>query len=159
MQQASEQAGDLAQAMQDGCLGVRVGRLHRLVGRQFDQALRPLGLSISQMEILSALTLISGPVRPADLGTWLAIERSTMSRNLSLMEKKGLIAAAESSASGRSMSFVITEQGTEALTQASAAWNGAQTGLLQLVGPDAAPTLDTWISQLTQPSIGGHAPS
>jgi hypothetical protein len=50
----------VAEEMQANCLGVRVGRLHRIVARRFDQALRPLGLSLSQMEILSGLTIMGG---------------------------------------------------------------------------------------------------
>lgn len=142
------QAAALAKDMAQGCLGVRVGRLHRLVGRHFDQALRPLGLSISQMEVLSALTLIAEPVTPSVLADALSIERSTMSRNLALMQAKGLIRATETSATGRSMAVTITDAGTGALAQAQHAWSEAQHAVQHSIGANAATVLDSWISGL-----------
>lgn len=143
----TKQAQSLAQQMRVSCLGVRVGRLHRLVTRSFDQALRPLGLTISQMEILSGLTLMRGPVRPAYIADKLGVERSTMSRNLALMQTKGLITNAETSPAGRSMTVTITPHGTATLADAHAAWNSAQTELIKQLGADAPSTLDTWMSE------------
>ena len=140
-----KQAQALAQEMRVSCLWVRVGRLHRLVTRSFDQALRPLGLTISQMEILSGLTLMGGPVSPAYIADALGVERSTMSRNLTLMHTKGLITNAETSPAGRSMTVTITPHGTATLADAYTAWNSAQTELITQLGADAPSTLDTWM--------------
>ena len=136
--QHNYRATAVAHAMYEGCLGVRVGRLQRLVGRRFDQALRPLGLSISQLEILSALTIVRTAVKPTQLAELLGTERSTISRNLSVLDAKGLIATAEASASGRSMAVVITPAGTQTLTRAEKAWRTAQASLTQLLGDDAS---------------------
>ena len=111
--------------MQASCLGVRVGRLQRLVGRRFDQALRPLGLSISQMEVLSALTIMQTSLRPGELAAALSIERSTMSRNLALMEKHGLVETTETSPTGRSTKIGITALGSQTLADATTAWGEA----------------------------------
>ena len=151
MQQQISEAKSLAAAMQAACIGVRVGRLQRLVGRRFDQALRPLGLSISQMEVLSALTLMGTPIRPGELAAALNIERSTMSRNLALMEQHGLVATTEKSATGRSTKIGITALGSQTLADATAAWSDAQDSVAGLVGPDAAGTLDGWIAALNAP--------
>ncbi len=143
-------ARELATAMADGCIGVRVSRLQRIVARHFDQALRPIGLSIPQMEILGTLTIMSGPVRPAALADALAVERSTMSRNLAAMEAAGLITTAERSATGRSMAVGITEAGTRALAHARTAWESAQAQVLATLGDEAVPTLDVWLGGLTR---------
>jgi len=140
----AREAHALAQELQANCLGVRVGRLHRLVARRFDQALRPLGLSLSQMEILAGLTLMGGAVRPAYIADQLGVERSTMSRNLALMEAKDLIASAETSPAGRSMTVTITEHGTATLAHAKAAWTSTQAELINHLGPDAPSVLDAW---------------
>jgi DNA-binding MarR family transcriptional regulator len=142
------QAHALAQELQASCLGVRVARLHRLVGRRFDQALRPLGLSLSQMEILSGLTLIGGAVRPAYIADQLGVERSTMSRNLALMEARDLIANVETSPAGRSMTVTITEHGTATLADARAAWTSAQADLVDHLGADAPSILDAWTAEI-----------
>ncbi len=147
--QMQHQAESVATAMMRGCLGVRVGRLQRLVSRRFDQSLRPLGLSVSHLEVLSALTLWNGPARPSELAEMLAIERSTMSRNLALMEAKGLIHTSETSATGRTMAVTITDAGSTALVDVRAVWTMVQNDLATLVGGDAAETLDAWLSALT----------
>ena len=119
--QHQHSAQGLAGQMAQGCVATRVGRLHRLVGRRFDEHLRPLGLSVPQMEILSALTLIAEPVKPSVLADVLSMERSTVSRNLAVMEGRGWIAPSETSATGRSMTVVITEEGSATLASADVA--------------------------------------
>jgi len=143
-----ERAGELAVAMQHGCLGIRVGRLHRLVARRFEQALRPLGLSISQLEVLSALVVNGAPVKPTDLAGWLAIERSTMSRNLALMESRGLVETTETSPTGRSQKIAVTPAGISALADAETAWRQAQAAVEAAIGPHAVGTLDQWLARL-----------
>ena len=154
MQQTSKspatRANELAVAMQAGCLGTRVGRLQRLVARRFDQELRPLGLSVPQLEVLSALMLCAAPVKPSDLAGWLCIERSTMSRNLGLLEQRGLVKTSETSPTGRSLRVEITAAGTDALAEAEGAWSAAQHAVRDIVGDDAASILDTWLANLAR---------
>lgn len=156
MQQKS-QARELAETIQGSCLGARIDRLHRVVARRFDQALRPLGLSRSQLEILTGLTLLDGPVKPAVLAEALGVERSTMSRNLTLMEASGLVVTTQISATGRSLAVTITEQGTGTLVQAGTAWAQAQTAVAGLLGAEAPASLGTWIGALA--TISGPVPA
>ena len=127
---------------------MRVGRLHRIVARRFDQSLRPLGLTLPQLEALSALTLTGHPVRPGALADYLAVERSTMSRNLAVLEDRGWARTAGRSPTGRSMTFEITGPGTEVLARAGDAWREAQAAVTALLGADAPARLDTWLGVL-----------
>ena len=147
--QPREVARLLAEEMHRACLGTRVGRLHRQVARRFETALRPLGLTLSQMEVLAALTVVGGPVKPAFIAGRLAVERSTMSRNLTLMEAKGLVTTTDTSATGRSLAVSITDHGTETLARATDAWTAAQSAVIDLLGPEAPSLLDTWLADLT----------
>jgi DNA-binding MarR family transcriptional regulator len=142
------QAAELAAAMQSGCLGMRVGRLQRLVARRFDQALRPLGVSLPQLEVLSTLVTAAAPVKPSDLAAWLFVERSTMSRNLALLEQRGLVKTSEVSPTGRMLRVGITAAGIDALAEARGAWGAAQGALRDVVGDDAASILDAWLENL-----------
>lgn len=141
-------AQDLALAMREGCLGVRIGRLHRLVARRFDQALRPLGLSLPQLEVLGVL-MLRGPLKPGAVAEALAVERSTISRNLSLMAQRGWVEL-EYLPSGRSTSATITRQGIETLAQARTAWAAAQRDVLDLLGAGSAATIDNWLEALAE---------
>jgi DNA-binding MarR family transcriptional regulator len=142
----------LAEVMRRECLGVRVGRLHRIVSRTFDQALRPVGLTLPQLEILTALTIFGAEVKPAVLADELVVERSTMSRNLALLKDRGLLRTITSPA-GRTMAVAITPEGTALLAVARASWSEAQASLLDVLGTSAASTLDSWLSE-TAPHVG-----
>jgi len=145
MEQQHAIADDLAAEVAGACLGMRVARLHRVIARRYEQALQTAGLTQPQMEVLASLISAAGPVRPAALAARLMLERSTLSRNLALMQKKGWVAAAETSATGRAMSVTITDAGTAAFTSADTAWRRAQADAARMLGPDAAPTLDQWL--------------
>jgi DNA-binding MarR family transcriptional regulator len=141
-----QQARDLALAMRDACLGVRISRLHRLVARRFDQSLRPMGLTLPQLEILAVLTLI-GPARPAAVADALGVERSTISRNLAAMQHRGWVAL-DTAPSGRAVTAAVTEEGTRTLAAARAAWTDAQVAVAALVGASSAGTIDGWLDAL-----------
>jgi DNA-binding MarR family transcriptional regulator len=145
MEQHHPIADDLAAEVADACLGMRVARLHRVIARRYEQALQTAGLSQPQMEVLASLIIAAGPVRPAALAARLMLERSTLSRNLALMQKKGWVAVAETSATGRAMSVTITSAGAAAFASADSAWRRAQADAARMLGPDAAPTLDHWL--------------
>jgi DNA-binding MarR family transcriptional regulator len=93
-------------------------------------------------------------VRPAHVADKLGVERSTMSRNLALMEAKDLIATVETSPKGRSMTVTITDHGTATLAHATAAWRAAQTDLIDHLGTDAPSTLDAWMAEVDPPANG-----
>ncbi len=61
------------------CLAVRLRLLNRVITSVYDEALRPLGIRVSQMNILIAVAAF-GPVMPKDVCKVLKIEASTMSR-------------------------------------------------------------------------------
>jgi DNA-binding MarR family transcriptional regulator len=138
----------LAQQMHQTCLGVRVARLHRLVMRRYDEQLRDAGLTISQVEILSALQLVPDPIRPSDLARYLGIERSTMSRNLAVLAEKHLAAASQISPTGRAQRITITPVGRATLRSAGRAWATAQAAVRDSLGADAAELVDRWIDTL-----------
>ena len=138
-------ADDLAEEVRGACLGMRVARLHRIVARVYEQALQTVGLSLPQMEILTVLISATSPMRPAVLAGRLMLERSSVSRNLALMKRRGWITVVETSPTGRAMSATITDTGVAAFTSASTAWRGAQTRASAMLGPAAASKLDQWL--------------
>jgi DNA-binding MarR family transcriptional regulator len=147
MQQISL-AQEFADEMRRACLGTRVGRLHRVVARRFDGALRPLGLTMPQMEILASLVLQGAPVRPSELAEVLLAERSTVSRNLAALRERGWVEAVEVSPTGRSMAFTATPEGARVLASARAAWAEAQASVMGSLGRGAPEAIDAWLAGL-----------
>ena len=137
-------ADDLAEEVRSSCLAssfpAAPGR-----ARVHEQELPSAGLCQPQMEILTVLITATGPVRQAALAAKLMAERSTVSRNLALMQKKGWVTAAEISPTGRAMSVTITGTGVAAFTRASTAWRSAQATAARILGPDATSVLDRWL--------------
>ena len=146
---------DLAAEVAGACLGMRVARLHRVIARFYEQALQSAGLTQPQMEVLTILISAAGPLRPAALAARLMLERSTVSRNLALMQTRGWVAVVEAPATGRTMSVTITGAGRAAFTGASTAWRRAQADAATMLGPDAASMLDEWLGlDAAQPASG-----
>jgi DNA-binding MarR family transcriptional regulator len=97
------------------------------------------------------------PVRQAALAAKLRAERSTVSRNIALMQRKGWVTVAEISPTGRAMSVTITDTGIAAFTRASTAWRSAQTTAVRILGPDATSVLDQWLDLHPEIASGSDA--
>src|SRR5215204_2656474 len=63
------------------CIAVRLRLLNRVVTNLYDDALRPLGLKVSQLNIL-VVTAHLGFARPAQVCKMLQLDTSPLSRNV-----------------------------------------------------------------------------
>lgn len=114
------------------CVAVRVRLLNRVITAVYDEALRPLGIRVSQMNILVAVARI-GEVRPAEICRLLRIEKSTISRDVELMKSNGWIES-DPPEGGRNQVLRVTAEGLELLAQCRPAWESAQAEASQLIG-------------------------
>src|SRR5205823_11217998 len=98
------------------CIAVRLRLLNRVVTNLYDDALRPLGLKVSQMNIL-VLTAKLGLARPAQVCDLLQLDTSTLSRNVERMRAHGWleIVAHEDA---RTQPFRLTAQGKRLIEKA-----------------------------------------
>ena len=118
------------------CLAVRVRVLSRAVTSLYDEALRPHGLKVTQMNLLVALTLL-GESRPSRLCDLLHLEPSTFSRNIERMCRQGWVATAPDS-DARAHLVSVTEAGRVLLERAKPAWDAAQAQAVALLGEEGA---------------------
>ena len=70
------------------CLSVRVRLLSRTITAIYDDALRPLGLTAGQLNVLVVIAK-RGPISPGEIARRLNMEKSTVSRNLARMRDNG----------------------------------------------------------------------
>lgn len=138
--------------MAEECLAVRVRLLSRRLSRIYDAALRPLGLTVAQLNLLSVIEVVgSAPAgRVAEL---LAMEISTLSRNAHLMESAGWITV-DPANSGNGRILALTQAGAEKLRESKPAWEEAQTQARNLLGPEGSHDLKrigdaAWDAELT----------
>ena len=108
-----------------------------MITREFDQALRVHGLRATQFTLLAALSL-AGPLAIGALAELLANERTTVTRNLALVEKRGLVEVHADEADARSRVAAITPKGKALLQEAMPTWRKVQTRLNDTLGESAA---------------------
>jgi DNA-binding MarR family transcriptional regulator len=113
------------------CLGYRTRKLARAVTRLYNDRLRPLGLNLTEMNLLAAIAA-QGSVQPARLGRAMALEKSTLSRNSSRLVERGWVEVRDHP-DGRGVLLAVTARGNEMLLRAVPAWKQAQQQAQSLV--------------------------
>lgn len=116
------------------CIAVRLRMLNRVVTNIYDDALRPLGLKVSQMNILVAAAKM-GTARPTEVCEHLHLDVSTLSRNVDRMKARGWLEVVTSE-DGRAQPFRLTSQGRKLLERAIPSWDEAQKRVKELLGAD-----------------------
>ncbi len=100
----------------------------RAVTAHYDEALRPSGLRITQFAILRTLSR-TGPVPVTRLASEVAIDRSTMGRNLDPLERRGLVRLSIGETDQRARIVHLTEAGDAAIQATLPFWRAAQADL------------------------------
>jgi DNA-binding MarR family transcriptional regulator len=113
-----------------GCLASRVRMLGRVVSALYQEEMEPHGMTVGQYNILTALCL-AGRMSPVALSARLRLEKSTVSRNLSLMIASGLVHA---EGKGRGQQLSPTARGQRLFQAAFPAWQKAQRRTRDLLG-------------------------
>jgi DNA-binding MarR family transcriptional regulator len=106
------------------CIAVRMRMLNRVITNLYDEALRPLGLKVSQMNILVATAKL-GLARPADVCGILQLDTSTLSRNVERMRARGWLEVVPGK-DARAQPFRLTPAGKKLLERTIPAWEKAQ---------------------------------
>jgi len=128
--------------MADQCLCFRARRVSRALTRRYDDALRPLGIQATQLTLLNAIALSGerGGMMSA-VADFLAMDATTLSRNVRPLETAGLVRVARMSTDGRVRMAVLTPAGQRVIEQALPLWKRAHLGILAALGPEAATAL------------------
>ena len=122
----------------------------------YDAALAPHGLRGSQFGILARLRR-DGPRGIQALAAELAMDRTTLGRNIRPLQRDGLLRAAADPADGRSRLLSITARGTTLVEAAWPAWGAAQAGFEARYGSAPAAELHAALQRVVamlQPSEG-----
>jgi DNA-binding MarR family transcriptional regulator len=111
----------------------------RVLTRRYDEALRPHGLRTTQYSILARLA-DEGPMTVGRLAGRLATERTTLSRELGPLGRRGLVEVAAGDDRRRRV-VSLTTAGSEALAGARPAWTAVQAETRDALGDDTADRL------------------
>ena len=114
------------------CMCANVRRAARAFTQRYDEALRPLGLTITQFTILQALSLAGEPTQ-GELGEMLAMDSTTLTRTLAIMEGHGWIAK-KYGTDRRERRLRLTRAGESEFSRAVPYWRSAQETLCKRLG-------------------------
>jgi DNA-binding MarR family transcriptional regulator len=131
------------------CIAVRLRLLNRVVTNVYDEALRPLGLKVSQLNILvvAAKLVLARPARVCEI---LQLDTSTLSRNVERMRANGWLECVPDH-DARTQPFRLTAQGKRLLQRAFPAWEHAQCQAKELMGNNGIALLDQAAAKLGGP--------
>ena len=117
-------ADTLSDRITRDCLAARVRLLNRQVLRIYDDALRPLGIKVTQLNVLVVMDKL-GPSSPTAVAKVLDMEKSTLSRNVERLRTRDLVAV-QPGDNGRTHLLCVTTKGKQLLEQALPRWEAAQ---------------------------------
>jgi DNA-binding MarR family transcriptional regulator len=116
--------------MDCACFNTR--KVARLLGQVYDRALEPSGLKNTQFTALSVAAR-QGPLSITELSRSMEIERTTLTRNLQVLERDGLVKLG-AGVDGRSKTVIVTPKGRRRLQAALPLWADAQKHVVRVFG-------------------------
>jgi len=128
---------DLAECADCLCLA---SRRARRITRTFDRELRPYGLRATQFTVLVMLFL-RGDMTIGQLAEALGAERTTLTRNLALIEDAAWVKIRPAEDDARSRVVAVTDKGRAVVAKAFPAWRKSQDITAAAIGSDGASAL------------------
>ena len=116
----------------DTCTCGALRKAARAITLLYDNAFKSSGLLSTQFNVLHAIYK-SDSTRISDLAARLGMDRTTLTRNLAILEREGLIKISEGK-DHRTRNVTATQKGRGAVTRAIPLWNEVQDKVKQKMG-------------------------
>lgn len=116
------------------CVGFNTRRATRLITQYYDKALAPAGIRSTQYSLLSLLSMM-GEAPMQEVAYVLAMDRTTLTRNLNPLVRQGLVKVQVGS-DRRSRPLLLTAKGHSMLEKALPYWEAAQSRIVDEIGAD-----------------------
>lgn len=128
------------------CACFKVRKAARAVTKLYEEVLRPIGLRATQFSLLMAARVI-GPVTVVKLAQITVMDRTTLTRNLQILEKRRLIEI-KPGEDRREREVTLTASGMEVLAKAVPLWEEAQDRVRQGLGEEKLRNLMDDLSEM-----------
>jgi DNA-binding MarR family transcriptional regulator len=135
---------EMCAAMRATCACNHLRSAARAMTQRYERAIAPSGLKATQLPILVALGA-GGAIPITPLADALALERTTLTRNLHVLEQRGLVTVLGDPTDARVRLATLTDAGAGVLSDALVRWRDAQDALTAEFG---ASRLDALIAEL-----------
>lgn len=116
------------------CTCFNVRRASRAVTEYYDGVMAPSGVKATQFTMLGAVALM-GPASVTRLAEHLALDRTTLTRNLKVLAQEGLVSISAGE-DRRERVVRLTDEGQAAIDRATPLWHEAQSALVDKFGED-----------------------
>jgi len=120
--------------MGKACVCANLRKASRLISQTYDEFLRPSGLKVTQFALLMTVRGF-GRITVSKLAKWTIMDRTTVTRNLKLLEKKDWVKI-EPGDDQRERVVTITDKGIDALLSGQPFWEKAQQHVTEIIGED-----------------------
>jgi DNA-binding MarR family transcriptional regulator len=128
------------------CLTFNLQRTTRRLMRDFELAAKTAGMTAPQFTTLSLIAGF-GEITITHLADRLGTDRTTMTRNLDLLARKGWVTEAEAE-DARLRILKLTKAGEAKLAAALPVWTAFQNGLVKNIGAETAKDLLTTLKKI-----------
>jgi DNA-binding MarR family transcriptional regulator len=115
----------------------------------YDKMLEPSGLAITQFSLLVGLSIAQYPTI-TKMANEMIIDRTTLTRNLNVLQNRGLVKIKGSSNDKGKKDIVITTKGKELLAKAFPLWEKAQRTVIQKFGNNDYNDMLSELSKITK---------
>ena len=116
------------------CVNLNLRKASRAVTRYYDDRMRTLGITSTQFSLIGHL--LHNPQQSIQtLADQLLTDRSTLSRNLKLLNQRSLVKYTQGK-DKRTRIAAVTAKGKQIYANAVPVWEGAQSEMLQILGDD-----------------------
>jgi DNA-binding MarR family transcriptional regulator len=106
----------------------------RKVSALYDEALAPFGINIAQFSLLRRIGRLQ-PVSMTDLARSAQLDRSTVGRNIKVIERMGLVESGRGDVDQREALIRLSDHGVDLLNKAGPIWDECQSAMEIRLGP------------------------
>jgi DNA-binding MarR family transcriptional regulator len=128
------------------CVCVAVRKASRRLTSLYDAAVAPAGINVAQFSLLKAIRR-HGPLSLTRLSDIVELDRSTLGRNVRVIERLGLVQL-EPGADQREARVQLSDEGEATLERAMPLWRATQQRIHDRLGAERAAELTALLSAL-----------
>ena len=127
------------------CTNLRLAA--RKLSAIYDRALEPFGINIAQYFLLRTIRN-KQPVSLTEVGLQTELDRSTVGRNVRVLERMGLVQTRRSETDQREAQVSLSNAGTALMRDAEPVWEGCQHRFVRRLGRDQVDALSALLEAI-----------
>jgi DNA-binding MarR family transcriptional regulator len=131
------------------CVCAVVRKAGRILTRKYNAHLKPSGLQVTQYSMLANIDY-KKCITVSDLARLLEMDQTTVTRNLKVLEKSGLILVEKEAGDQRVKRVRISDSGAAKLNKARPLWNRAQKEIQDHLGEEGITSLLGYLRKLNK---------